>query len=213
MNITRNILFGLIFISAFLLGLSALARYFVLDPVAGNAILIEQGLDLYDMHFKPWNYALYLHILTAAAAILIGPFQFMRKVRNRYAGLHRNLGKVYVAAILISGITGIYLSFYAFGGLISKAGFLALSLSWIYTTYKAYKHIRMKNIELHREWMYRSYAITLVAISFRIWSAVIGYSMDDFKVGYIAAIWLGLIGNIIAAEIKIRLRRKRVTFG
>lgn len=204
MKVVHNILAGSITVFAFLLSISALARYFIFDPVAGNAILIEQGLELYDMHYKPWTYALYLHIITAAVAISIGPFQFIKKIRNRNVALHRQLGKVYVSSTMVSGIIGIYLSIYAFGGFISKAGFLTLSVSWIYTTYKAYKHIRKRNIMLHREWMYRSYAITLVAITFRIWSALIGYSFDDFKLGYVVAIWLALIGNIIVGEIWIR---------
>lgn len=201
---------GLIMLLALLLSVSALVRYFVLDPVEGNAIIIDQGLTMYTMQYKPWNYALYLHILTAAAAIAIGPFQFMRRLRTRKPALHRNLGKTYIAAILISGLTGVYLSFYAFGGLISQAGFLALSIAWLYTTYIAYKRIREKKISQHEEWMYRSYAVTLVAITFRIWSAVIGFSFDNFALGYVSAIWLALIGNLAIAELFIRARRTSV---
>lgn len=163
---------------------------------------------MYKMEDKPWNYVLYTHILTAAAAIMLGPFQFLKKKRNpRRLTVHRKLGMVYVISILTSGLSGIYLSFYAFGGLLSKFGFLALSISWLITTYFAYYYIRKKQIILHREWMYRSYAITLVAVTFRIWSAVIGYSLDNFTIGYVWAIWIGLIGNILAAEIWIRRKR------
>lgn len=52
--------------------------------------------------------------------------------------------------------------------------------------------------------MYRSYAVTLVALTFRIWSAIIGYSLDNFQLGYQAAIWVSLIGNLVIIEYLIR---------
>ncbi|MHC0037013.1 DUF2306 domain-containing protein [Pseudoneobacillus sp. C159] len=200
---------GLVILMAFLLAVSALIRYLALDPVSTNKTLIEQGMDLYDFHYKPWNIVLILHIVTASLALVIGPFQFFKKLRNQRKTLHRNLGKIYVATILISGLTGIYLSFYAFGGFLSKVGFFALSIAWLVTTYLAYKYVRKKQFKLHENWMYRSYAVTFVAITFRIWSAVIGYSFDNFKLGYSMAIWVGLIGNMLVMEYWLR-KSKRV---
>ncbi|WP_078593364.1 DUF2306 domain-containing protein [Evansella clarkii] len=208
MNWYFKIAAGFVFLSAIALGLASLIRYFVLDPVAGNQIIIDQGLEMYTMEHKPWKYALYVHIITASIAILIGPIQFLlNKTRSRRLSIHRSLGKLYVIAIAISGVAGVYLSLYAFGGFLSKLGFFALSISWLVTTYLAYYYIRQKNIPLHREWMYRSYAVTLAAVTFRIWSALIGYTLDNFTVGYVGAIWLALPGNLILAEMWIRQKR------
>lgn len=210
MTFSRKVFWGVILVISVLLGISALIRYFIFDPVAGNQIIIEQGLVMYKMEHITWNAFLYVHIFTAAIAIIIGPFQFLQKRNNeRSLSLHRRLGKGYVLSIMLSGLTGIYLSFYAFGGLFSKMGFLALSLCWIVFTYMAYHHIRHKRIVLHKEWMYRSFAITLVAVSFRIWSGIIGYSLDNFTIGYVSAIWLALIGNILIAEAWIRRKRNK----
>ncbi|WP_428912172.1 DUF2306 domain-containing protein [Niallia sp. Krafla_26] len=198
----------MIIISALLLGVASVARYFIFDPVIGNQLIIVQGLDMYKMEYQPWNYILYIHIITAAVALIVGPFQFLQNKRKSHPlAVHRFLGTVYIISIMISGLSGIYLSWFAFGGLLSKMGFLVLSISWLLTTYFAYSYIRKKKINLHREWMYRSYGITFVAVTFRIWSAVIGYSLDNFTIGYVAAIWLGLIGNILAVEIWIRRNR------
>jgi uncharacterized membrane protein len=205
MRLSFNIFTSFIILSALLLGIASISRYFIFDPVLGNQLIIKQGLEMYKMDYKPWNYILYIHIITATVALMIGPLQFLQnKKKSRHLAVHRLLGKVYIVSIMISGLAGIYLSWYAFGGLLSKIGFLALSISWLVTTYLAYSYIRKKKIKLHKEWMYRSYAITLVAVTFRIWSAVIGYSFDNFTLGYVGAIWLGLIGNILAAEIWIR---------
>ncbi|CEG25461.1 DUF2306 domain-containing protein [Bacillus sp. B-jedd] len=203
-SLIKKIGTGTLMVFVVLLAVSAIVRYFFLDPAITNKTLIEQGMHLYDFHYKPWNAVLLAHIITASIAIVIGPFQFSKKSRQKKLHLHRNIGKIYVGLIMISGITGIYLSYYAFGGIISKLGFLALSIAWLLTTYLAYKYIRKKNILQHERWMIRSYAVTLVAITFRIWSAVIGYSLDNFQLGYTAAIWVSLIGNLAAAEYLLR---------
>ena len=205
MRLSFNIFTSFIVLSALLLGIASISRYFIFDPVLGNQLIIKQGLEMYKMDYKPWNYILYIHIITATVALMIGPLQFLQnKKKSRHLAVHRLLGKVYIISIMISGFAGIYLSWYAFGGLLSKIGFLALSISWLVTTYLAYAYIRKKKIKLHKEWMYRSYSITFVAVTFRIWSAVIGYSFDNFTLGYVGGIWLGLIGNILATEIWIR---------
>jgi uncharacterized membrane protein len=204
MKLVSKLGISLIILLAVVLSVSALVRYLILDPASTNATLIEQGMDLYDFHFKPWNYVLILHIITASLALIIGPFQFFKKLRIKKKAFHRNLGKVYISSIFISGLTGIYLSIYAFGGVVSKLGFFCLSIVWIVTTFLAYKSIRNKELIKHEWWMYRSYAVTFVAVTFRFWSAAIGYSFDNFQLGYTAAIWVSLIGNLVVIEYWLR---------
>jgi uncharacterized membrane protein len=208
--VSKRIGIGFVIFFAFGLAISAIIRYLLLDPASTNKTLIEQGMELYDFHYQPWNIVLLLHIVTASLAIVIGPFQFFKKIRIKRKNLHRNLGKIYITTILISGITGVYLSFYAFGGVISKIGFFTLSIAWLYTTYWAYRHIRNKQFKLHESWMYRSYAVTFVAITFRLLSAIIGYSFDNFQLGYTAAIWVGLIGNLVIMEIWLKRKSSRI---
>ena len=62
--------------------------------------------------------------------MLIGWMQFSEKLRIRRLTWHRNIGKVYVIAALVSGAAGVYISFYTTGGIIASLGFLGLGLSW-----------------------------------------------------------------------------------
>lgn len=201
--------FVIILLLSAVLGISAIVRYFILDPVEGNAILIREGMTMFRMNNQLWSIALYIHIITAAIPLVLGPFLFIKKLRNLHLQVHRNLGRVYVLMILTSSIVGIYLSFYAHGGILAILGFIGLDLTWLYTTYKAYKYIRKKHLVLHEEWMYRSYAVTFAALTFRMWSAIIGYSIDNFTVGYVVAIWLSWIGNLIAIELWIRMNLRK----
>jgi uncharacterized membrane protein len=207
----KKIGFAFILLLALVLSVSAIVRYFVLDPVETNAILIREGMEMFKMNHQLWNTALYIHIITAALPLVIGPFLFVKKLRNKYLQVHRNAGKIYVIMILVSSVVGIYLSFYAHGGILAILGFLCLDLAWLYTTYKAFNYIRNKQQALHEEWMYRSYAVTFAALTFRMWSAIVGYSLDNFTVGYVAAIWLSWVGNLIAIELWIRFKLRKGT--
>lgn len=101
---------------------------------------------MYEFKNIIWNSALYIHILTAAVPLIVGPFLFINELRNKYLNTHRVVGKIYVICIFISGLIGIYLTLFAFGGILAKLGFFLLDLAWIYTTYKAYSYIRNKNL-------------------------------------------------------------------
>ena len=71
-----------------------------------------------------WYWFFYQHIGLGAVSMLTGWTQFSAKIRAKNLGLHRLLGKIYVIAVLLSGSAGLYLSFYATGGIISGFGFL-----------------------------------------------------------------------------------------
>jgi hypothetical protein len=51
-----------------------------------------------------------LHIGAAAIAIATGPFQFIAALRTGHPFLHRGIGYVYVAAVVVSGLAGVRLS-------------------------------------------------------------------------------------------------------
>ncbi|MFA9556324.1 DUF2306 domain-containing protein [Evansella sp. AB-rgal1] len=208
-TLRKKVALILIILFAVILAISSIVRYFFMDPVSTNLVLIELGFEMFTFQYELWNYAMYTHIFSAAIALLVGPIQFIKKFRTKNLALHRNLGKLYVISIAISASVGMYLSFYAFGGLTAMLGFFFLDIAWIITTYLAYYYIRKRNVHLHEQWMYRSYAVTFAAVTFRIWSAIIGYSTDNFILGYALATWLCWIGNLIVIEGYIRKKGQK----
>ncbi len=149
-----------------------------------------------------WLTAFYLHILLGGAALLLGWPQFISSWRNKYLARHRKLGKLYIISILFfSAPSGFYLSFYAFGGTANKVGFGLLAIFWFLTTLQAFLTIRKKKVQLHREWMIRSFALSLAAVTLRIYmpfmQAVLLWSFD-FSYSLIA--WICWIPNLMVAE-------------
>lgn len=181
--------------------------YFFIDRQFG--LLASKSDELLVNVF--WNFGFYGHILLGGLALMIGWVQFSKKMRSRNLNLHRNLGKVYVIAVVISGICGIFIAFNATGGVITMLGFIGLGLVWLYTTLKAYFAIRKGDIQLHQGMMIYSYAACFAAVTLRIWLPLLTIAFGDFTTAYRVVAWLCWVPNIIFAYFWVR--RKGLIIG
>lgn len=149
--------------------------------------------------------AFYIHVFGSIATLLAGFTQFQPKVLTHCPAIHRNIGKLYVVCILLlAAPSGFYIGLFANGGISSQIAFCLLAILWFYTTFKAYTSIRNKNIKAHKDWMIRSFALTLSAITLRAWKSLLVFlfhphPMDVYKL----VAWLAWVLNIIFAEIII----------
>ena len=174
--------------------------YFLIDRKFG--LLNSKSVELLTNTF--WNIGFYMHIIFGGIALFIGWTQFSPKMRNRRMDLHRKLGKVYVAAVLLSALAGVYIGFFATGGLISSTGFICLGIIWFYTTLKAYLHIKRGEIQKHQKMMVYSYAACFAAVTLRIWLPILTMVYGDFSKAYLVVSWLCWIPNLIVAYLITR---------
>src|SRR5258708_26229959 len=84
---------GLVLVSA-PIGLYAL-RYWSGDPA-----LLPFELRVNLLHNPP---AFILHTTLGVLALLLPPWQFVSRLRQRWPRLHRSIGRVYIGCLLISG--------------------------------------------------------------------------------------------------------------
>jgi uncharacterized membrane protein len=151
---------------------------------------------------------LMMHIVASMLAILIGPFQLLPGLRKgRLLKVHRWLGRAYLLSILFGGISGLYMAQFAYGGVISRLGFGTLAILWLYSGYRAYRHIRSKDIEQHREWMIRNYALTFAGVMLRVWVPLSMSTGVDFTTAYMFIGWLCWVPNLLVAEWTVRRTR------
>lgn len=177
--------------------------YLLSDTLAENGLLSSKP-DLIKENII-WAFQFKVHIYLGAVALLTGWSQFIKKWRNKRLNFHRNLGKVYIIVVLLSGISGLYIAYFAEGGIPAQLGFTGLALSWLYTTIMAYTSIRKKKINDHQKWMIRSYALTFAAVTLRIWLPMFQYGFGmDFISAYVIIAWLCWVPNTIWAEWKVR---------
>lgn len=159
-----------------------------------------------------WIAAFFIHALFSIFVLLPGFTQFFR--RMLWTKVHRIMGAIYIATVLvISAPTGFIMGLVANGGIISIISFVTLSVLWWWFTFVAYKSVRKKNYETHAKFMYRSFALTLSALTLRGWKwlmvnsgfvkAVDWGPMDT----YIVAGIMGWTINLIVAEILIYRKR------
>lgn len=152
-----------------------------------------------------WNTAFYTHVLFGGVSLIVGWPQFSQRLRRKRIQLHRNLGKVYLGAVALGGLAGLYIAIYALGGTVAQLGFGALALGWLFCTWKAYTNIRSKEIQQHRYWMLRSYALCWAAVTLRLWLPIFEIFTDlTFPGAYRIIAWLCWIPNLILAEFLIR---------
>ena len=146
-------------------------------------------------------YFFYTHVYTSIFVLLAGFLAILRKdfwIKN----FHRNAGKVYIFLILIfAAPSGIYMGIFANGGIFAKSSFIILGCLWWFTTFKAYKLALQKKFKEHKQWMWRSFALTVSALTLRIWKVIIVYlfqpnPMDVYEI----IAWLGWVPNIILIE-------------
>ena len=158
------------------------------------------------VHNVPWRTAFYIHIVGGMSALATGPFQFLKGFRAKNKRFHRNLGKVYLAAILfVAGPSGLYMAMFANGGTLAQVGFTILSFIWVAFTWQAYAKARQKDFLSHKKWMIRSFALTFAAVTLRLWvplcSLVFGMDHDITVIG---TAWLSWLPNLVIAELLIR---------
>ncbi|HFJ9470996.1 DUF2306 domain-containing protein [Bacillus paranthracis] len=155
-----------------------------------------------------WYSMLFTHITTSIVALVIGPFTLSTKFRERNINRHRIMGRIYMVGILLGGISGLYLSFYATGGLVAKLGFGLLSVFWLTSAYQALHRVKNKKMKEHRNWMIRNYALTFAAVTLRIWLPlfIVLFGIEHFELSYAIIAWLAWVPNLIVAELFIRKR-------
>lgn len=146
-----------------------------------------------------WNIGFYTHISFGGLALLIGWIQFSKRFRNANLKRHRLIGKTYMIAVLISGVAGLYIAFYATGGIIAQLGFGCLAIVWLFTTSKGYQTIKKGNIQKHEVYMIYSYVACFAAVTLRIWLPMLTASFGDFIPAYRIVAWLCWVPNIIFA--------------
>jgi uncharacterized membrane protein len=154
-----------------------------------------------DDHFGRYIFTLRLHIAGGMGALLAGPWQFSRKLRARRLNLHRWMGRFYLLSVALGSIAGFAMALVSEQGLPTHFGFGILAVLWFATALQAYRSIRRGEIDAHRQWMIRNFALSLAAVTLRIYMPLmLGIFHWPFRATYITVSWLCWIPNLLIAE-------------
>ena len=168
--------------------------------VYATALLLMPAFRPEFLRASPVPLVLLAHFAGGGLALAVGPFQFLRSQRARRPALHRWLGRLYVAAIVAGGSAGLVLAFFSQGGAVAHAGFGLLAAAWLLTTTAAYLRIRRGDVAAHRQWMIRSFALTLAAVTLRIYLPASQAAGISFEAAYPVIAWACWLPNLVVAE-------------
>lgn len=164
--------------------------------------------------FEEHRLGIYVHIFASTLTLLLGPWQFVSRLRKAWPKGHRWLGRIYLGlGVLPGGLAGLYMSLYSFGGAVSHSGFAILAALWLWTGAMAYSTARARRFAEHRRWMIRNFSLSLAAVTLR---AMLGAGFASglrFEAFYPWLAWLCWLPNLVVAEWMLRQERGGATPG
>jgi uncharacterized membrane protein len=175
-------------------------------------ILFQQGLVA---SAKPRAVPLIfiIHALAGGIALISGPLQFNRHLLSKKRKIHRILGRTYVVAIWISSIGGLWSAIFFEVDLAAKIVLGVLSILWFGSTTIAWLCILMRDIAVHREWMIRSFSLSLFFVSFSFWVPGLANTSLPEAISYPLAVFVSWSLNLLVAELWIRYTRDIIMVG
>ncbi|HKU16117.1 MAG TPA: DUF2306 domain-containing protein [Steroidobacteraceae bacterium] len=181
---------------------------------AGNAVIFMVVKGFGNPHIKEHFFGTALagwaHTMGGAVAILIGPFQVIAKLRTTWPRVHVWMGRVYLLAVLAGGLGGLYFAPQSTAGIVGSAGFTTLALFWLYSGARAYFAIRAGQVQVHRRWILRNYALTFAAATLRIELPLLIISGVAFPLAYTLVAWISWVPNWLVVESWLRRSRAPV---
>ena len=144
---------------------------FIYIPVQNDAGFLQLKQNYIEI--TPWRIAFFTHIFSSILVLFAGFTQFSVKLLKQQPKLHRIFGYIYVINILmVTGPASLLMSFYANGGISNRIAFVSLAVLWMGCTAMALYYAIRKNFKAHRNFMIRSFALTLSAVTLRSWKVV-----------------------------------------
>jgi uncharacterized membrane protein len=149
-------------------------------------------------HVAPVKYLLMLHGLGGATALCAGALQMSSRIRRDHIAFHRALGKIYLGAVTISAPLAVYMGTSTLEPVTIRFEQIFQGGFWLLSAWIAFACIRSGQMALHKAWMMRSYAFTLIFVISRIPDAFISSYSDQF----LSDVLWGLVAiALIAPEI------------
>lgn len=147
-----------------------------------------------------------LHAGFGSLALIIGPFQFISRLRASWPRLHRMIGKIYVSACLASGAAGLTLAFGSEAGPVTQAGFAALAVIWLVANVFGWRAAMNRQFVAHRRWMWRSMALTFAAVTLRFLLPGFMIAGVEFATAYAIIAWACWLPNLLVIELWLRVQ-------
>ncbi|MCE7988543.1 MAG: DUF2306 domain-containing protein [Caldilinea sp. CFX5] len=138
-----------------LIGIGASVGHYLMEP--------------YNPGFREYATITAFHVILGGVYLALAPFQFVQRIRNRWLGYHRWVGRLLVAIGLVIGATALFM-----GIVFPTAGWpqsivnTLFGVLFLAALVLGFVHVRAGRIAQHREWMIHAFAIGLAIATTRL---------------------------------------------
>ncbi len=195
------------------LALAAVSAEFVRHVYLKYAALDSPAYAMF-MTRRGW---LWCHLGGGAVGLLLGALQFATQRWRRWPRLHRWVGRVYFAGMVVAMVGAVGLIATSPAPLSIRVAFAATALAWLVTGSVGLVAIWRGQVLRHQRWMVRAYLATLAPVVFRVsLPSAIGLGLTPSP-GLIAlllwASWVAPLSvyGVGRAIADVRNRRKQVS--
>jgi len=168
----------------------------------------QQQFDAYG--YWPHRFRLITHISGGILALTCGTFQLWTGLRMRAMNVHRWIGRIYLLGAAV-GITGAFLMAVYSQPRSFGVGLMGLATAWIVTTGFAWAAILRGRVEMHKEWMLRSYIVAFAFVTFRFITDLMpgftGHLGSNPGDAFTSVSWLSWVLPLAVYEVILQSRR------
>jgi hypothetical protein len=185
-------------------------------PIIAGAFRLSQLSGMSDAmpvnpRFTPMPLPVVLHIVSATVFATLGPLQFVAGVRRRWPAWHRVAGRLLVGCGLLVGLTGLWMTlFYAApdgSGSLLYASRIVFGSAMVVSIAVGLAAILRRDVQSHRRWMSRGYAIGLGAATQMLTLMVAGIVAGPLnELTHDSLMALSWVINLAVAEWAMRKR-------
>jgi len=153
---------------------------------------------------------LLMHMTGGTVALLTGPWQFWTGFRARYARLHRWTGRLFLCSVAVGSFGAFRMATATTFGWAFGVALAALATAWVTTAAMAYYAILKRRIQIHKEWMVRTYVVTFAFGTFRLlndYGPTSRLQPDNDRA--VTMGWASWVLPLLVAEVILQLRRMR----
>ena len=195
LNLKTGIWWGILFICLFY---SAYALYMGLLAVFAQVGFVN------DAPTRGSVGSFIIHSLAGSTILVTGILQFNRHLLRYQRKLHRTLGKIYVGAVWVSSLSGLGATLFFDVPPAAKIILSSIAIAWFGATTLAFVYARQHQLKKHKNWMVRSFAVSLFFVTFSFWVPMLTSTALPFAISYPGAIVLSGSLNLLVAEWWIR---------
>lgn len=148
------------------------------------------------------------HVLAGPPSLVMGLWLLSDGARRKRPDLHRMVGRVYIAVVLVAlAPSGLRMSWEAQGGTIAGLGFATLAVATGFSAWLGWRAAVARRFDVHGRWMTRLYLLLLSAVILRAMGGVTEFVGIESDWPYQAAAWMSWVGPLVVWELIIRPSR------